>query len=343
MQRAPRTDVTSNARLPPMDRRRAVASLLVAVAFGATAQSVGRKVRIGFVLEPPLDDAIRTSLVGAFRQGLRELGHVEGEQYVLELRSANGRRDDLPDLVDAILKTQPDVLVAAFPAVARVVRRAGGAVPVVAVAVDNPVETGLAETMARPGGNITGISSWGTELVAKRLQLLRDLVPSLRLAGVLAGREGAIKSLLDAGVLEWGRALSLQVRVYEARDLGESEAAWQTMVKDRVGGVVVLADTNTYTNRVRLNALCLEHRLPSVWGGRDFLTGGGLASYQSDFRAIFKRAATLVDAILKGTRPGEIPFEQATKLELVIDQRAAKALGLTVPKAVLVAADAVLE
>jgi len=343
MQRAPRTDVTSNARLPPMDRRRAVASLLVAVAFAATAQSVGRKVRIGFVLEPPLDDAIRTSLVGAFRQGLRELGHVEGEQYVLELRSANGRRDDLPDLVDAILKTQPDVLVAAFPAVARVVRRAGGAVPVVAVAVDNPVETGLAETMARPGGNITGISSWGTELVAKRLQLLRDLVPSLRLAGVLAGREGAIKSLLDAGVLEWGRALSLQVRVYEARDLGESEAAWKTMVKDRVGGVVVLADTNTYTNRARLNALCLEHRLPSVWGGRDFLTGGGLASYQSDFRAIFKRAATLVDAILKGARPGEIPFEQATKLELVIDQRAAKALGLTVPKAVLVAADAVLE
>jgi len=343
MQRAPRTDVTSNARLPPMDRRRAVASLLVAVAFAATAQSVGRKVRIGFVLEPPLDDAIRTSLVGAFRQGLRELGHVEGEQYVLELRSANGRRDDLPDLVDAILKTQPDVLVAAFPAVARVVRRAGSAVPVVAVAVDNPVETGLAETMARPGGNITGISSWGTELVAKRLQLLRDLVPSLRLAGVLAGREGAIKSLLDAGVLEWGRALSLQVRVYEARDLGESEAAWKTMVKDRVGGVVVLADTNTYTNRARLNALCLEHRLPSVWGGRDFLTGGGLASYQSDFRAIFKRAATLVDAILKGTRPGEIPFEQATKLELVIDQRAAKALGLTVPKAVLVAADAVLE
>ena len=235
------------------------------------------------------------------------------------------------------------MLVAAFPAVARVVRGAGGAVPVVAVAVDNPVETGLAETMARPGGNITGISSWGTELVAKRLQLLRDLVPSLRLAGVLAGREGAIKSLLDAGVLEWGRALSLQVRVYEARDLGESEAAWKTMVKDRVGGVVVLADTNTYTNRVRLNALCLEHRLPSVWGGRDFLTGGGLASYQSDFRAIFKRAATLVDAILKGARPGEIPFEQATKLELVIDQRAAKALGLTVPKAVLVAADAVLE
>nr|HET7858883.1 ABC transporter substrate-binding protein [Caldimonas sp.] len=326
-----------------MDRRRACASLLAVAALGAAAQVVGRKARIGFVLEPPLDEAIRTALVGAFRQGLRELGQVEGEHYVLELRSANGRRDDLPDVVDAILKLQPDVLVAAFPAVARVVKRAGTSVPVVAVAVDNPVETGLAETLARPGGNFTGISSWGTELVAKRLQLLRDLVPSLRLVGILAGREGASRSLRDAGVDDWGRALSLHVRVYEARDLGESEAAWKAMVKDRVGGVVVLADTNTYTNRARLNALCIEHRLPSVWGGRDFLTGGGLASYQSDFRVIFKRAATLVDAILKGAKPGDIPFEQATKLELVIDQRAAKALGLVVPKTVLVAADEILQ
>ena len=326
-----------------MDRRRACASLLAVAVFGAAAQVAGRKARIGFVLEPPIDDAIRTALVGAFRQGLRELGQVEGEHYVLELRSANGRRDDLPEVVDAILKLQPDVLVAAFPSVARVVKRSGTTVPVVAVAVDNPVETGLAETMPRPGGNITGISSWGTELVAKRLQLLRDLVPSVRLAGVLAGREGAVRSLRDAGVLEWGRALSLQVRVYEARDLNEAEAAWKAMVKDRVGGVIVLADTNTYTNRARLNALCIESKLPSVWGGRDFLTGGGLASYQSDFRAIFKRAATLVDAILKGTKPGEIPFEQATKLEMVIDQRAARALGLTVPKSVLVAADEVIQ
>ena len=333
--------MTSKAHLSPIDRRRACAALLAAAAFGAAAQ--GRKARIGLVLEPPIDDAIRTALVGAFRQGLRELGQVEGEHYALELRSANGRRDDLPAVVDAILKLQLDVLVAAFPAVARVVRRAGSTVPVVAVAVDNPVETGLAETMARPGGNITGISSWGTELVAKRLQLLRDLVPSVRLVGILAGREGAVQSLRDAGVHDWGRSLSLQVRVYEARDLGESETAWKAMVKDRVGGIVVLADTNTYTNRARLNALCIESRLPSVWGGRDFLTGGGLASYQSDFRAIFKRAATLVDAILKGTKPGDIPFEQATKLELVIDQRAAKALGLSVPKAVLVAADEVIE
>jgi putative ABC transport system substrate-binding protein len=307
------------------------------------AQIVGRKARLGFVIEPPIDEAIQSSLIGSLRQGLRELGQIEGQHYVLELRSANGRRDSLPEVVDEILKLPLDVLIAAFPATARAVQRAAPSVPVVAVAVDDPVETGLAQTMARPGGNITGISSWGTELVAKRLQLLREFLPTARLVGVLAGREGATQSLLDAGMLEWGRALGMKVRVYEARDLQESEAAWKAMVNDGIAGVVVLADTNTYTNRARLNALCLQHRLPSVWGGRDFLTGGGLASYQSDFPAIFKRAATLVDAILKGAKPGEIPFEQAIKLELAIDMRAARALGIVVPSALLLAADQVIE
>lgn len=328
----------------PMDRRTACATLaLLGASPRLAAQAIGRKARIGFVIEPPIDAAIERTLLGSLRQGLRELGQIEGQHYALELRSANGRREDLPVVIDEILKLPLDVLVAAFPAVARVVRRSTSSVPVVAVAVDNPVETGLAETLAHPGGNFTGISSWGTELVAKRLQLLRDLVPSARRVGVLAGREGAIQSLRDAGVLEWGRALALEVRVYEARDLDESEAAWKAMVKDRVAGVVVLADTNTYTNRVRLNALCLEQRMPSVWGGRDFLTGGGLASYQSDFPAIFKRAATLVDAILKGAKAGDIPFEQATRLELVIDKRVAKALRIAVPNALLLAADLVIE
>lgn len=326
-------------------RRTACAAALAWLASprGVLAQTAARVARVGFLIEPPIDDAIERSLLGSLRQGLRELGQIEGQHYVLELRSANGRRDALPGVVDEILKLPLDVLVAAFPATARAVRKVGTSVPVVAVAVDNPVETGLAQTMARPGGNFTGISSWGTELVAKRLQLLRDLVPAARLVGVVAGREGAMQSLLDAGLSGWGRALGMQIRVYEARDLKESEAAWKTMARDGIAGLVVLADTNTYTNRARLNALCVQHRLPSVWGGRDFLTGGGLASYQSDFPAIFKRAATLVDAILKGARPAEIPFEQATKLELVIDMRAAKSLGIAVPSPVLLAADQVIE
>lgn len=328
-----------------MDRRRACLSclFLASAATRAAAQVAGRRARIGFVLEPPLDDAIRETIVGAFRQGLRELGHVEGQHFVLELRSADGKRERLPEAVDEVLKLQPDVLVAAFPAAALAVKKATSTVPVVAVSVDNPVETGLAETMARPGGNITGISSWGTELVAKRLQLLRELVPAARTVAILAGADSAMRPRLESSRVEWGRALGMQIRVYEARDLAGSEAAFAAMRRDGVTGLVVVADTNTYTNRVRLNELCLRQRLPSVWGGRDFLTGGALASYQSDFPALFKRAATLVDAILKGAKPGEIPFEQATKLELVIDHRAAKALRVVVPSALLFAADHVVE
>ena len=137
--------------------------------------------------------------------------------------------------------------------------------------------------------------------------------------------------------------LGRQIRVYEARGPDEFEAVFAAMARDGVGALVVLADANTYTNRARLNELCLQRRMPSVWGGRDFLTGGGLASYQSDIPAIFRRAATLVDYILKGRNPGEIPFEQATKLELIVDKRAARALGIAVPQTLLLAADEVID
>ena len=326
------------------DRRRAfVACLAVAAAACRVGAQPARRARVAFVLEPPLDDAMRQTIVGAFLQGLRDLGYVEGQQFDFEVRSADGKRDRLSDVVGEVLTLRPDVLVAAFPAAALAAKRATTTVPIVAVSVDSPVDSGLAATLARPGGNVTGISSWGTELVAKRLQLLRELVPSTRVAGILAGADSAMRSRLATGRVQWGSALGIEVRVYEARDLPSSEAAFAAMARDGIHGLVVVADTNTYTNRVRLNELCLRRRLPSVWGGRDFLTGGALASYQSDFPALFKRAATLVEAILKGGNPGEIPFEQATKLELVIDRRAAKALGVAVPKALLVAADAVLE
>ncbi|MEP6874301.1 MAG: ABC transporter substrate binding protein, partial [Burkholderiales bacterium] len=141
----------------------------------------------------------------------------------------------------------------------------------------------------------------------------------------------------------WERTLGIPIRAYEARGLGDFEGVFSDMARDGVGGLLVLADTNTYVHRVRLNELCLQRRMPSVWGGRDFLTGGGLASYQSDWPAIFRRAAALVDKILKGGNPAEIPFEQATKLELVIDKKAAKALGITVPQALLLSADEVVE
>jgi len=308
------------------------------------AQDVGRKARIGFLAEPSLDHVIQRTVVEPFRQGLRELGYAEGQNIVIEFRWADGKYGRLPELANELLQLQLDVLVTAFPAPALVAKNATRIVPVVAVSVDNPVDMGLAVTMARPGGNITGISSWGGELVAKRLQLMRDLVPTARRIGILFNpNAGVARAGLERGIVTWERTLGMPILAYEARGPGDFEGVFAALARDGVGGLLVLADVNTYTHRVRLNELCLQRRIPSVWGGRDFLTGGGLASYQSDWPAMFRRAAALVDKILKGEKPAEMPFEQSTKLELVIDKKAAKALGIAVPQALLVAADEVIE
>ncbi|MEP6875144.1 MAG: ABC transporter substrate-binding protein [Burkholderiales bacterium] len=286
---------------------------------------------------------MQRAVVEPFRQGLRELGYVEGQNIVIEFRWANGKYERLRVLADELLRLDLDVMVTAFPAPALVVKEATRSVPVVAASVDDPVDMGLAATMARPGGNITGISGFAQELVAKRLQLMRQLVPTARRIGILANPNAGRPDTLESAIVEWERALGIQIRPYRAREPEEFEGVFAAMARDGVSGLVVLADANTYTHRVRLNDLCLQRRMPSVWGGRDFLTGGGLASYQSDFPAMFRRAAALVDKILKGEKPAEIAFEQATKLELVIDKRAARAFGIAVPQSLLLSADEVIE
>jgi len=307
------------------------------------AQAANPKRRIGFLTEAPLDQVWQRAAVEPFRHGLRELGYIEGQNIVLEIRSADGKKDRLPSLMSELLQLKLDVLVTAFAAAALIAKDATRMLPIVAAGVDDPVATGLAVTLARPGGNVTGISGWAGELVAKRLQLVRELVPSARRIGILFNPDAVPRAAIEDGAAQWERTLGRPIRAYDARGADDFEGAFAAMARDGVGGIVVLADANTYVNRVRLNELCLQRRMPSVWGGRDWLTGGALASYQSDYPAIFRRAATLVDYILKGQKPAEIPFEQATKLELIVDKRAAKALGITVPQALLLAANEIIE
>jgi putative ABC transport system substrate-binding protein len=326
-------------------KRRAFCSTfigLVALPRSGWSQPALRKARIGFLAEPPADQVMLRTVVEPFRQGLRELGYVEGQNVSIEFRWAEGRHERLTGLAAELLRLELDVLVAAFPAPALVAKNATRTVPIVAVGVDNPVEMGLAATMARPGGNVTGISSWGLELISKRLQLLRDLVPASRRVGILMNPNAGPRTGIDQRMREWEQSLGVEIRVYEARGPDDFDGVFAALARDRVGGLVVLADANSYTHRARLNGLCVQRRMPSVWGGRDFLTGGGLASYQSDFHAIFRRAAALVDKILKGEKPADIPFEQATKLELIVDLRAAKAIGITIPQALLLSADEVI-
>jgi putative ABC transport system substrate-binding protein len=326
-----------------MRRRTLSATALCLLGLPSIALVQPRKARIGFLAEPPADQVMLRTVVEPFCQGLRELGHVEGQNLSIEFRWAEARHERLAGLASELLQLDIDVLVAAFPAPAVVAKNATRSLPIVAVGVDDPVAMGLAATMASPGGNVTGISSWGLELLAKRLQLLRDLVRAARRVAVLLNPNAGQRNDLERRFADWERSLGADIRVYEAREARDFEALFAAMARDRVDGLVVLADANTYTHRMRLNELCIQRRVPSVWGGRDFLTGGGLASYQSDFRAIFRRAATLVDKILKGAKPAEIPFEQATKLELIVDLKAAKALGITVPQALLLGADEVIQ
>ena len=333
------------AHIPVVNRRTACSAVLPLLALPQVilAQVVVRKARIGFLAEMPLDPRMQQAALEPFLQGLRELGFIEGQNIILESRWADGKPERLPGLANELLRLELDVLVTAFPAAALVARDATRTVPVVAVSVANPVTMGLAATLARPGGNITGISSFALQVVAKRLQIVHELVPAARRIGILANPAEGVRPFLNREIGNWEQTLGAQIRIYEARGPEEFEGAFAVMARDGIGALLVLADTNSYTHRVLLNDICLKRRMPSVWPGRDFLTGGGLASYQSDFPAMFRRAAALVDKILKGEKPAEIPFEQATKLDMVIDTRAAKALGITVPGALLLSADKVIE
>jgi putative ABC transport system substrate-binding protein len=309
----------------------------------AAQTAPARSVRVAALFGPAPSAIMNRDFVEPFAQGLREAGFVEGRNLVLDPRYAEGKPERLPALLGELLVLRPDLILAAGPASALAAQRATATLPVIAAPVDDPVRMGLVASMARPGGNITGISSFGGELVARRLQLLKDFVPQGRRFALLANpnyvKAAELRELLDRIEPQMGAP----VDVVLAAGPEQYEAAFDEMKRQRVEGVVVLADATTWTNRTRLQELVLAQRLPSVWGGRDYLGDAGLASYQSDFAAIMRRAGALAAQILKGANPAETPFEQATKLHLVLNLRAARALGLKVPPSVRVAADEVIE
>ena len=332
-----------------MNRRRgivAAALATLAMPLAVIAQPSARKARIGFLSGGlgPTDPGILLYIVDPFRQGLRELGYIEGQNIGVDYRWAEGNVDRLPRLLAELLALQPDVLVAVGPWPARLARDARLAIPVVVVLVDNPVAEGLASSLARPGGNFTGVaSSVGLEVVVKRLQALKEIVPSARRFGILLNPNSAPRAPIEEQVGAFEKALDATLRLYEARAAPEFEAVFASMARDRIDGIVIFADPTFYAQRATLQALCVRYRLPSAWGGRNFIEPGGLLSFQSDFAALLKRSAAFVDKILKGTKPGDIPFELPTKFQLIVNLKTAKALGLTIPQSVLVRADEVIE
>ena len=325
----------------PTLRRRAVCGLM---AFGPlAASSQPRKSRVAILSGSSPDPATLRVMIEPFRQILRERGHVEGQNLELALRWAEGRYERLPGLLQELLRSEPDVLVAIAPRPALIAKAGAPLLPIVAAAVDDPVQMGLVTSIARPGGNITGVSGAFHGLVSKRLQLLKDILPRAQRFAILFNPDSVPRQVLDAELPAWKRGLGAAIQLVAVRGPDDVDAAFTDIVKEQADGVVGFADSVLWIHRARIGARCLEHRLPSIWGHAGYLDAGGLASYQGDFSAVMRRAAAMVDQILRGAKPGDIPFEQVTKLELVVNLKGARTIGVTIPNSVLLAADEVLE
>jgi putative ABC transport system substrate-binding protein len=277
----------------------------------------------------------------AFVQRLRELGWIEGRTVAIEYRWAEGREERYTEIVAEFVRLKVDVIVtggAALPAA----KQATSVIPIVFALAGNPVGSGAVASLARPGGNVTGLSSVATDLAGKRLQLLREVVPGLRRLAIMAN-VGYPSALLEIDeVQEAARTLSLEVATLEIRRADEIASAFE-MLKGRAEALYVPADPLVNTNRVRINTLALGARLPTMFGIREYVDAGGLLSYGPNIPDLFRRTGDYVDKILRGAKPSDLPVEQPTKFELVINLTTAKALGLTIPESFLLRADEVID
>src|SRR6266700_5523782 len=320
-----------------------LALTLFAVPLAADAQQAGKVPRIGFLRVTSPSD--RPPLLDAFRQGLRELGWVEGQNIVIDYRYAEGRVDRLPDLAAELVRLKVDLIVAsAGTQAATAAKNATETIPIVMIYVRDPVGTGLIASLARPGGNVTGVSgSAGLELFAKQLELLKETVPKIRRVAILSNPANAYHQLAIREVNVAARSLGVQLQLLEARGPNEFDGAFAAMAKERVEALLVLSDSIFNSHRTRLADLAARSRLAAAYGVRESVEAGGLMSYGPSFLDLYRRSAAYVDKVLKGAKPADLPVEQPTKFELVINLKTAKALGLTIPQSLLLRADQVIE
>jgi putative tryptophan/tyrosine transport system substrate-binding protein len=279
----------------------------------------------------------------ALRQGLRELGYVEGRNIRFEFRTAHGLPDRLPRFAEELVELKVDVIVVGNSLAAQAVRHATSTVPIV-IATGDPIAAGLVTSLAHPGGNVTGLSGMVTELSAKRLQLLKEMIPRLTRVAVLWSPDTPTQT--QAKIADDLKAvspsLSIELSFVSVRTREELAAAFSAINEAHAQGLYVPEDNVFYGQRTMLAALALKARIPAIYGSRAYAEEGGLMSYGVDYGDQFRRSAAYVDKILKGAKPGDLPIEQATKIELVVNLKTAKALGLTVPESVLYRADEVI-
>jgi putative tryptophan/tyrosine transport system substrate-binding protein len=327
-----------------MNRRAFVTGLgaLLAAPLTAEAQQAGKVGRVGYLLGATR--AQTSHLVKAFEDGLRDLGYVPGRNVVIEYRFADGKAERLPQLAQDLVRLKVDVIVTGSNQHVIAAKQATTTIPIVMVYVRDPVGAGLVASVSRPRGNVTGLSQdVGAEIPGKRLALLKEFVPKLSRVAVLANPD-FLPALATLKAMEApARTLGMTVVRFDARGPGDLEGVFAAVTRARSDALVVTGGPVQFNMRTQIAQLALRHRLPSISGIIEDVEAGGLMSYGASLSDQWRRAATYVDKILKGAKPGDLPVEQPTKFELVINLKTAKALGLTIPPSLLTRADKVIE
>ena len=309
----------------------------------AEAQQATKTSRIGYLSPNSASEPENRGRLGALREGLRDLGYFEGQNITIESRWAEGEYGRLPDLAAELVHLKVDVIVTYAPPAIQAAKQATGTIPIVMAGIIDPVATGFVASLARPGGNITGLSLMAPEMVGKQLEILKEAIPNVTRVAVLGNPANAGTSPQLRHAQEAARTLNVRLQLLEVRGPNEIDGAFAKMIKERVGAVVVLVDAMLINQRARVADLAARHRLPSVYGLMDFVEAGGLIFYGADDASRFRRAAMFVHKILKGAKPADLPVEQPTKFDLVINLKTAKAIGLTIPQSLLQRADQVIQ
>jgi putative ABC transport system substrate-binding protein len=326
-----------------MDRRTFMAGIVGSVLSApraARAQQAAKVYRIGFLWDSP---AVFPDALEAFRQGLRELGYVEGRNIAIEYRWAEGKPERMRELAEELVRLKVDVIVAPSSIYTAAAKRATSAIPIIFMSHADPIGSGHVASLARPGGNATGLTIMMTETNVKGLELLKEAVPGLTRVAVIFDPATPSHTPGLKAVEAAGPKLGLRIQPVAVRSATEYDSAFAAIVRERADGVLILSTPLYTAGAKRLADLGLAHKLPSLYAPRQHVEVGGLMSYGPDRADMYRRGATYVDKILKGTRPADLPVQQATKFELVINLKTAKALGLTIPHSVLVRATEVIQ
>ena len=315
-------------------------AMLFALRVSAEAQQPTKVARIGFLNAPPI--ASIPARIDAFRQGLRELGYVEGKNIVIEYRSAEGKAERVPDLAAELVRLKVDVIVSSGPTSTHQAKKATSTIPIVMAFDDDPVGSGLVASLARPGGNITGLSTLSPELSGKQLELLKEIIPTLSRVAVLgtSNRPGTAQGLRETKLA--AGALGVQLQYLDVPSPKDIEVAFREARNARAEAVLVLGSPVLNSQRKQILDLAAKSRLPATYSRPEYVEEGGLMTYGVSISDLFRRSATYVDKILKGRTPADLPVEQPIKFEFIINLKAAKDIGLTIPPNVLARADKVI-